>query len=113
LLSLAIMMLLAGLANAQPAATQPVVRCAVIGGMMESGFWPELTQRFEKQTGIRVDVVASGQRQGIGAVFAHGGVDLITMHACDTVLNLVADGYADDAQPWARNDLVLVGPADD
>jgi tungstate transport system substrate-binding protein len=35
------------------------------------------------------------------------------MHACDTVLNLVADGYADDPQPWARNDLVLVGPPQD
>jgi tungstate transport system substrate-binding protein len=94
-------------------ATQPLVRCAVIGGMMESDFWPQLAERFENQTGIHVDVVASGQRTGIGAVFARGGVDLITMHACDTVLNLVADGYAADPQPWARNDLVLIGPADD
>src|SRR5215207_5148217 len=81
--------------------------------MMESGFWPAIAERFEKQTRIRVEVVASGQRTGIGGVFTHGGIDLITMHASDTVLNLVADGYAADPQPWARNDLVIVGPPDD
>jgi ABC-type tungstate transport system permease subunit len=35
------------------------------------------------------------------------------MHASDTVLNLVADGYAMDAQPWVRNDFVIVGPEND
>jgi tungstate transport system substrate-binding protein len=42
-----------------------------------------------------------------------GDVDLITMHASDEIVNLVADGYAADPQPWARNDHVIVGPSDD
>jgi tungstate transport system substrate-binding protein len=42
-----------------------------------------------------------------------GDVDLITLHAGDDIVNLVADGYATDAQPWARNDHVIVGPVDD
>jgi tungstate transport system substrate-binding protein len=72
LIGIALTVFCASAALAQPA-TQPLVRCAVIGGMMESGFWPALAERFEKQSGIRVDVVASGQRTGIGAVFARGG----------------------------------------
>ncbi len=35
------------------------------------------------------------------------------MHASDTIINLVADGYALDPQPWMRNDLILVGPPED
>ena len=98
----------------QPA-TRPArtVRVAVIGGMNQTGFWDALAKRFEQQTGIRVETVASGPKDGIAQVFRQGGVDLITMHASDTIINLVADGYATDPQPWARSDLVIVGPADD
>jgi tungstate transport system substrate-binding protein len=95
-------------------ATQPAtVRCAVIGGMMETDFWPTLAARFERETGVHVAVVASGPKEEIDAAFRKGGVDLIAMHASDTILNLVADGLAADPQPWARNDMVIVGPPDD
>ena len=35
------------------------------------------------------------------------------MHSCDKITNVVADGLAIDPQPWARNDLLLVGPVSD
>jgi tungstate transport system substrate-binding protein len=35
------------------------------------------------------------------------------MHSSDAIINLVADGSARDPQPWAKNDFVIVGPADD
>jgi tungstate transport system substrate-binding protein len=89
------------------------VRVAVIGGMNDTGFWDALSGRFEKASGIRVDLVASGPKDGISAVFKQGGVDLITMHASDEIINLVADGWAMDPQPWVRNDMVIVGPPDD
>jgi tungstate transport system substrate-binding protein len=98
----------------QPATTRPAaVRCAVIGGMMDTAFWPALAERFERQTGIPVQVVVSGPKEEIDPAFRRGGADLIVMHASDAILNLVADGYATDPQPWARNDMVLVGPPDD
>ena len=90
-----------------------VVRCAVIGGMTDTGFWQALSERFTKETGLPIDVVATGPKYVIAPVFAQGKADLITMHASDTIINLVADGYGADPQPWARNDLLLVGPADD
>jgi tungstate transport system substrate-binding protein len=106
--------LVAGPAVSSPApAALRTVRVAVIGGMNEVGFWDALAQRFEQETGIPVETVASGPKEGIAPVFRQGGVDLITMHASDTIINLVADGYALDPQPWARNDMVIVGPPSD
>jgi tungstate transport system substrate-binding protein len=109
------MALVAGCAGqTQPGRVQPEsVRVAVIGGLVETGFWEALATRFEKATGHRVEVVASGPKRVIAEVFRRGEADLITMHASDTVINLVADGYATDPQPWLKNDLVIVGPPED
>jgi tungstate transport system substrate-binding protein len=90
-----------------------IVRCAVIGGMTDTGFWQVAAERFQKATGIQVDVVATGPKHEIAGPFRRGEADLITMHASDTIINLVADGYGMNPQPWARNDLLLVGPKDD
>ncbi|MGD9724584.1 MAG: substrate-binding domain-containing protein [Pirellulales bacterium] len=109
----------AGLAAAQQPAvadsrpSKTVVRAAIIGGMTDTGFWQELSARFEKASGISVEVVATGPKHETADVLQRGAADLLTMHASDTVINLVADGYGVDPQPWARNDLLLVGPASD
>jgi tungstate transport system substrate-binding protein len=102
-------------ASASPpdAGTPEVVRCAVIGGMVTSGLWSALSARYEAETGSKVELTVSGNRHMIIDPVRRGDVDLITMHASDDIVNLVADGYATDAQPWARNDHVIVGPTDD
>ena len=81
--------------------------------MSDTGFWQAVSQRFEKSTGIPVEVVVTGPKYEIAGPFRRGDVELITMHASDTIINLVADGYGENPQPWARNDLLLVGPKDD
>jgi tungstate transport system substrate-binding protein len=96
-----------------PASTTPTVRVAIIGGMNETGFWQALSDRFTQSTGIKVLLLAAGPVDGIAPVFRHGGIDLITTHSCDTIINLVADGYAINPQPWTKNDLIIVGPPDD
>ncbi len=94
--------------------TGPSVRVAVIGGMFETGFWDALAQRYEQETGVHVELIAAGPKDHIDKAFKErGGIDLITMHACDTIVNLVADGYAMEPQPWMKNDLVIVGPPED
>ncbi len=91
------------------------VRVAVIGGMVDTGFWQALSERFEQASEGRykIEIVASGPKQIIADAFRKGQADLITMHASDTIINLVADGYGVDPQAWLKNDLVIVGPADD
>ncbi len=100
---------------AEEPTTQPtrVIRAAVIGGMQDTRFWPDLIEKYEKETGVHVEVVASGPKDGIAKVFRLGNIDIITMHSSDAIMNLVADAYASDPQPWARNDMVIVGPEDD
>lgn len=100
-------------ADEKGAGKPQTVRCAVIGGMMDTDFFPGVARRFEKKSGHKVEIVAVGPKQVIAEAFRAGKADLITMHTSDKIINLVADGYGVDPQPWARNDLVLVGPESD
>jgi tungstate transport system substrate-binding protein len=89
------------------------VRVAVIGGMTMTPLWDELQKRFEADTGIRVEVIATGTKPILARTMKEGKVDFLTMHSSDQTSNLVADGYALDLRPWAKNDLVIVGPSGD
>lgn len=89
------------------------VRCAVIGGMIDTQMFVELGARFEADTGIKIEIVATGPKDTIAAAMRQGRVDFITMHSSDTMVNLVADGYALDPQPWVKNELIIVGHKDD
>jgi tungstate transport system substrate-binding protein len=97
-----------------PAKPPPqTIRVAVIGGMLETGFWQEIAGRYERLTGNKIELAASGPKPVVVDAFRKGGIDLITFHASDAFVDLVADGLAVDPQPWVRNDLVIVGPKDD
>ena len=101
-------------ARDQPAASlHQTVRVAVVGGLVETGLWPELATRWEQATGHKVELASVGPKPVVVRAFRNGGIDLIAVHASDAMVNLVADGLAIDPQPFARNDLVIVGPAAD
>ncbi len=89
------------------------VRAAVIGGMTMTPLWGEIQQRFEAKTGIRIEVVVTGEKPMLARAMKEGRVDFLTMHSSDASTNLVADGWARDLRPWAKNDLVIVGPVRD
>ena len=89
------------------------VRVAVIGGMTMTPLWGVLQKKFEAETGIRIDVVATGEKGTLANALKDGKADFLTMHSSDRTSNLVADGYGIEMRPWAKNDLVIVGPVDD
>ena len=97
----------------QPAPAHQTVRVAVVGGLVETGLWPELVARWERQTGHKVELASVGPKPVVVGAYRAGGIDLIAVHASDAMINLVADGLAIDPEPWLRNDLVIVGPAGD
>jgi tungstate transport system substrate-binding protein len=105
-----VLVLLAGCSK--PVASN-VVRVAVIGGMTSTGMWQAVSARFEKATGMKVQLVSTGDREICADALRKGQVDLLTMHSGDITTNLVADGYGIDMRPWTRNDLVIVGPLRD
>ena len=94
------------------ASTKPI-RAAVIGGMTMTPLWGELQKQFEADTGIKIEVVATGEKAILSHAMKEGRVDFLTMHSSDQTTNLVADGWARDIRPWAKNDLVIVGPISD
>ncbi len=91
----------------------PPIRVAVIGGMIMTGVWQELAKQFEADTGYKVRVVMAGNKQVLVESFRKGDADFLTMHSTDDAMDLVADGYAQGMKPWARNELIIVGPPDD
>ncbi len=111
--------LLAALAGCGKPETPPppprhqTIEVAVIGGMIETGFWQALAERYEATSGNTIHVAATGPKPQVIAAFRKGGIELITVHASDAMIDLVADGLARDPEPWARNDLVIVGPTAD
>jgi len=98
--------------NAGTSESKPV-RVAVIGGMTMTPLWGEIQKRFEAETGIKVEVVVTGEKPVLARAMKEGKVDFLTMHSSDATSNLVADGWARDLRPWAKNDLVIVGPVGD
>ena len=90
-----------------------VVRVAIIGGMMHTGLWAAITDKFEAKTGYKIEVVAAGTRTLLAPALREGKVDLLTMHSGDITTDLVADGYAKRMRPWTHNELVIVGPKAD
>jgi tungstate transport system substrate-binding protein len=120
---LALASLVAGCGVNEPApspagvnAAKPVpqtLRCAVVGGLADTGLWQDLGDRFEKQTGHRLEITVRAPKREIAESFVKDKFHVIAVHASDSVINLVADGHAVDPQPFARNDFVLVGPVSD
>ncbi|RYD17455.1 MAG: hypothetical protein EOP88_26480 [Verrucomicrobiaceae bacterium] len=89
------------------------VRVAVINGMIMTGFWQALMERFTKETLIKVELKAAGERPVLDEAFRKGGIDFLTMHSGDITTNLVTDGLATGMRPWVSNELVIAGPVSD
>lgn len=89
------------------------VRTAVIGGMIMTGLWEEISRLYYEETGQKVVVMIAGQRPQLADALREGNVDLLTMHSGDITSNLVAEGYGIRMRPWTQNDLVIMGPASD
>jgi tungstate transport system substrate-binding protein len=97
----------------RPAGSPQTIRCSVVGGLADTGLWQELSKKFTEQTGHQVEIVARGPKHQIVDAVANAQAHLMAMHSSDVIINLVADGYLADPQPWLRNDFILVGPEDD
>ena len=92
---------------------KPPVRVAVIGGMTLSGMWQAFSERFTRETGWPVETVITGPKDTLAAAFRRGEVDLLTMHSSDQATDLVAEGWALNMRPWARNEHAILGPTAD
>lgn len=77
-----------------------------------SGLYDYLLPIFEKETGMRVDVVAVGTGQAIKNA-KNGDADVLLVHAMASELEFVEQGYGVTRYDVMYNDFVVIGPKDD
>lgn len=97
----------------EPQTKAAPLRVAVIGGIVMSGLWSELSSAFTDETGIEISSTITGNKEVLLPAFRKGQAHVIAMHASDDITTLVAEGWADGLTPWTFNDLVFIGPTDD
>lgn len=89
-----------------------VLKMSTTTSTQSSGLLDILLPEFEKESGIKVKVIA----KGTGAAIRDGqdgNVDIIFVHAKGREVAFVQDGFGTERFPVMHNDFVLVGPAED
>lgn len=78
----------------------------------QSGLFAHILPVFEKQTGIKVRVVAQGTGQALDTA-RRGDADVVFVHDKDAEEKFVADGYGVERKEVMYNDFILLGPKTD
>ncbi|MFL0268336.1 substrate-binding domain-containing protein [Candidatus Clostridium radicumherbarum] len=78
----------------------------------DSGLLDYLLPYFEKDTGIKVNVVAKGTGEAL-AMGKNGDADCLLVHAKAQELQFVKDGYGINRHDVMYNDFIIVGPKAD
>lgn len=111
--ALRLAMLLLGLALLLPGASaQQVIRMSTTTSTENSGLLRHLLPQFEKQSGIKIQIIAVGSGKAL-ALARNGDVDLTLIHAPELERQFVAEGHG--IGPWSVmvNDFLIVGPSED
>ncbi len=88
------------------------LKLATTTSAANTGLLDYLLPEFEKDTGIRVEYIATGT----GKALMHGrngDVDVVLVHAPAAEEAFVRDGYGVERVPVMWNDFVILGPPDD
>jgi len=88
------------------------IRCASTTSTQNSGLFDYLLPIFERETGIKVDVVAVGTGAAL-EIGKRGDADVVLVHAKEDELRLLREGYFVNRRDVMYNDFVIVGPPGD
>jgi tungstate transport system substrate-binding protein len=91
---------------------KPVIRMATTTSTADTGLLDYLFPEFEKDTGLRVEYVATGT----GKALTHGrngDVDIVLVHSPAAEKEFVAEGFGVERIPVFWNDFVVLGPQGD
>ncbi len=100
------------LVSISPASGTARIRCASTTSTQNSGLFEYLLPLFEKDTGIKVDVIAVGTGAAL-ELGKRGDVDVVLVHAKEDELRMLKQGWFVNRHDLMYNDFVIVGPADD
>lgn len=111
LLFAALLLLLGGWGSASAANAQRL-RLATTTSTENSGLLAVLLPPFERQSGLRVDVIAVGTGKAI-RLAERGDVDVVLVHAPEAEEAFMAAGYGVNRRAVMVNDFVILGPPAD
>jgi tungstate transport system substrate-binding protein len=103
---------LLALSVAGSAFAQSEIICASTTSTENSGLFAYILPFFEKQTGIKVKVVARGTGAAI-EMGKRGDADVAFVHAREQELKAVEEGFFVNRHDVMYNDFVIIGPTDD
>jgi tungstate transport system substrate-binding protein len=95
-----------------PIQAKSSLRMATTTSTDNSGLLAILNPPFEKQNGIRLDVIVVGTGKAL-KLAENGDVDLVFVHAPPAEKAFIQAEYGIDRQAVMHNDFVLLGPATD
>ncbi|MFC1994757.1 substrate-binding domain-containing protein [Chloroflexota bacterium] len=100
------------LSRAEPLQPEGRLRVATTTSLYDTGLWDCLEPVFEQKRGVQLDVLYAGT--GIALEYGRrGDVDAIVVHSKKREQQFVAEGYGMERVPFAYNNFLIVGPADD
>ena len=91
---------------------QERLRLATTTSTDNSGLLAVLHPPFEKQHGVKIDVIAVGTGKAL-KLGENGDVDVVMVHAPAAEKQFVDAGFGKKRFPLMHNDFVIVGPAAD
>ncbi|HVO87116.1 MAG TPA: substrate-binding domain-containing protein [Casimicrobiaceae bacterium] len=95
-----------------PARAEDFIVVASTTSTEQSGLFSHLLPAFEKDTGIKVRVVAVGTGQALD-IGRRGDADVVFVHARSAEEKFLAEGQGVKRYPVMYNDFVLIGPKSD
>ena len=98
--------------GASAVAQEALITVASTTSTEQSGLFGHILPVFEKDTGIKVRVVALGTGQALDTA-RRGDADVVFVHDQAAEEKFVADGYGVERNEVMYNDFILVGPRND
>lgn len=89
-----------------------IIRLATTTSTANSGLLEELLPAFEKESGIKVHVIAVGTGKAL-RMAEHGDVDMVMVHAPEAEERFVRAAHGVNRRQFMVNDFVIVGPPND
>lgn len=89
-----------------------ILRMASTTSTDNTGLLPYLASLFEKETGIRLQWVATGTGRAL-ELGRHCDVDVLLVHAPEAEKEFMDSGFGKERRDVMYNDFILVGPQDD
>jgi tungstate transport system substrate-binding protein len=92
--------------------SETIILCASTTSTQNSGLFEHILPLFEKQTGIKVKIIAVGTGAAL-EIGKRGDADVVIVHSRDDEIKMVRGGWFVNRHDLMYNDFIIVGPPSD